>query len=318
MQGKPLFSILMANYNNGKYLMDAIESVRRQTYANWEIILVDDGSTDDSEQVYKELEKDNRIHIYRNDKNMGCGFTKHRCVELAKGEFCGFLDPDDALIENALELEAKIHLAHPTVSIVYSKCLFCNTDFTIYEYGYLPNFKKGDTYLEHRTHGAMNFASFKKSFYDETDGINSRLRAGVDQDLYFRMEEVGKAYLLDEYTYKYVNVGHEHAISSSVANHVSAWYWNLVARRDAFIRRGLDENPVIEDFKKILDVYVEEQLRIREKEYLNSIIQKELKTTLYKQERAIRSSASYRIGQLLLTPIKWLQGVASRFGINHK
>lgn len=59
MNATPLFSVLIANYNNGKYLMEAIESVRQQTYANWEIILVDDGSTDNSKELYSELQKDN-------------------------------------------------------------------------------------------------------------------------------------------------------------------------------------------------------------------------------------------------------------------
>ena len=60
---EPLFSILIANYNNGKYLMDAIESVRQQTYANWEIILVDDASTDNSHELYNELDKELIIAI---------------------------------------------------------------------------------------------------------------------------------------------------------------------------------------------------------------------------------------------------------------
>ena len=95
MTNQPLFSVLIANYNNGKYLMDAIESVRQQTYTNWEIILVDDSSTDNSHELYKELEQDERIHIFLNNQNRGCGYTKHRCAELANGEICGFLDPDD-------------------------------------------------------------------------------------------------------------------------------------------------------------------------------------------------------------------------------
>lgn len=99
----PLFSVLIANYNNGKYLMDAIDSVWRQTYTHWEIILVDDASTDNSKELYKELEKDNRIHIYYNEENRGCGYTKRRCADLANGELCGFLDPDDALTDDALE-----------------------------------------------------------------------------------------------------------------------------------------------------------------------------------------------------------------------
>ena len=94
---QPLFSVLIANYNNGKYLMKAIESVRQQTYVNWEIVLVDDGSTDNSEELYSELEKDERIRIFRNEKNMGCGYTKRRCAELAKGGISVIKDSDDRM-----------------------------------------------------------------------------------------------------------------------------------------------------------------------------------------------------------------------------
>ena len=58
MNANPLFSVLIANYNNGKYLMETINSVYAQTYTNWEIILVDDASTDNFRELYKELEKD--------------------------------------------------------------------------------------------------------------------------------------------------------------------------------------------------------------------------------------------------------------------
>ena len=108
MTNNPLFSVLIANYNNGKYLREAINSVYSQIYTNWEIILVDDASTDNSQEIYSELEKDDRIHIYYNEKNMGCGYTKRRCAELANGELCGFLDPDDALLPHALESHVKI------------------------------------------------------------------------------------------------------------------------------------------------------------------------------------------------------------------
>ena len=267
--------------------MGAVESVRRQTYANWEIVLVDDGCTDNSEEVYVELEKDERIHIYCNDKNMGCGYTKHRCAELAKGEICGFLDPDDALIENTLELETKIHVAHPEVSIIYSKPLYCDSSFNVLENGEVPVFKAGETYLDHRTHGAMNFASYKNEYYKKTQGINPKLKAGVDQDLYFRMEEVGQFYVLDEYTYKYVIVGHPNAISCGVDKEASLWYWNLVARRDAFIRRGRSEEELVEDLKAYVDKYTRHMMR--------------------QQELHIRSSYAYRVGKFLTTPLSWLK-----------
>ena len=55
MTSSPLFSVLMANYNNGRYLLDAVNSVREQSYDHWEIVIVDDGSTDSSEDVFKTL-----------------------------------------------------------------------------------------------------------------------------------------------------------------------------------------------------------------------------------------------------------------------
>ena len=304
---EPLFSVLIANYNNGKYLMDAVDSVRQQTYTNWEIILVDDGSTDDSEQVYKELVKDERIHIYRNEQNMGCGYTKRRCAELANGEICGFLDPDDALMPNSLELEAQIHVAHPEVAIIYSKPLYCDTDFKVFAYGAVPVFKKGETYLDHRTHGALNFASYKKRYYDMTEGINPKLRAGVDQDLYFRMEEVGKFYVLDEFTYKYVTEGHPQAISCGAANKAPLWYWNIVARRDAFIRRGWDEKELEDDLKWFCDIYINDQVRANSQAVIDRLVQDELKTALYKQELQIRNSKPYRLGKALLKPFNWVK-----------
>ena len=100
---KPLFSILIANYNNGRFLSEAVESVVAQTYPNWEVIIVDDGSTDCSEQVYAKL-IDPRIKVYRNARNYGCAYTKHQLMLYAKGDFCGYLDPDDVLLPNAIEV----------------------------------------------------------------------------------------------------------------------------------------------------------------------------------------------------------------------
>ena len=77
----PLFSVLIANHNDGKYLMEAVESVKAQTYTHWEIVIVDDGSTDNSNELFVELVEDQRIRVFRNEENRGCGFTKRKCLE---------------------------------------------------------------------------------------------------------------------------------------------------------------------------------------------------------------------------------------------
>jgi glycosyltransferase involved in cell wall biosynthesis len=107
MQFDTLFSILIANYNNGKYLEDALQSIFKQTYENWEIVIVDDASTDESQKVY-EIHKNNpKVKLYFNEQNMGCGYTKKRCIDLAIGEICGFLDPDDILDKEALLVDGR-------------------------------------------------------------------------------------------------------------------------------------------------------------------------------------------------------------------
>ncbi len=303
MTNQPLFSVLIANYNNGKYLMDAIESVRQQTYTNWEIILVDDSSTDNSHELYKELEQDERIHIFLNDQNHGCGYTKRRCAELANGEICGFLDPDDALIDNALELMVNVHIIHPKVSVVYSKAYFCDTEFNVLNEATLPDLSKNKTYFNYRNHGSMHLATYKNSFYKMTDGINPNLQAGVDQDLYFRIEEVGDIYALDEFTYKYVTSGHDNSIATNFNTYAKLWYWNLIARRDTCIRRNIPERILLDDLQKILDNYAKGLLEQNRDELIEILVRDRVNETLYQKELEIRSSKAYRLGKLLLKPL---------------
>ena len=310
MSQSPLFSVLIANYNNGKYLMDAINSVRQQTYNNWEIILVDDGSTDNSLEIYRELERDKRIHIYYNEQNKGCGYTKRRCAELAQGEICGFLDPDDALIDDALDTMIKIHNAYPSVSIIYSKAYYCDADFKIIGEVVLPDFSGNRTYFDNRWAGCMSFASFKKVFYKKTEGINSKAKAGVDQDLYFKMEEVGKIYVLDKFTYYYVIKGHEESLSTKRETYSRLWYWNLEVRRDACIRRKKNVDDIIQkDFEIILRDYAQNTIINNYSEILEETVKVRMSDLILSAENKVRSSASYRLGRFLLMPYYYIKSV---------
>ena len=294
MGNNPLFSVLVANYNNGDYLLDAIESVRKQTYTNWEIILVDDGSTDNSLELYKILGEDPRIHIYFNGKNSGCGFTKNRCAAEAHGEICGFLDPDDTLLPEALEKHVKAHLENENASVVYSKAHYCDTNFNVIDEAELPDLSGGRTYFDYRWWGCMHFTSYKKSFYDKTVGINPKAYAGVDQDLYFVIEEAGDIVALDEFCYNYVIKGHDHSIATDQKNYFRLWYWNLDARRRAAVRRGLDVDAIMyEDTKRVFDKYVDIQVH----------------QAVYDKELEVRASLAYRIGNAIVAPVKKIAGL---------
>lgn len=99
----PLVSVIIPVYNTAKYLDNCIQSIRRQTLTDWEIILVDDGATDASPGMCDEwAQKDARIHVIHKE-NEGLGFTRNAGLTIAKGEFVCFLDSDDTLDAETLE-----------------------------------------------------------------------------------------------------------------------------------------------------------------------------------------------------------------------
>lgn len=104
MKNNCLVSIIIPCYNQAQYLDEALQSVLNQTYANWECIMVNDGSLDDTEKIVKTwTAKDNRFHYYYKE-NGGVSSARNFGIEKAKGTYIQFLDTDDLLDKNKLEL----------------------------------------------------------------------------------------------------------------------------------------------------------------------------------------------------------------------
>ncbi|MHC1749572.1 MAG: glycosyltransferase family 2 protein [Cellulosilyticaceae bacterium] len=99
-----LISIVMPAYNCEKYIQEAIKSVTKQTYKNWELIIIDDGSKDNTVDIISELAtQDKRIKFYKNEKNQGVSATRNKGIALARGEWIAFLDSDDMWQEEKLK-----------------------------------------------------------------------------------------------------------------------------------------------------------------------------------------------------------------------
>ena len=97
-------SVIMPAYNCEKFIDETIESLLNQTYSNWELIAVDDCSTDKTGEILKKYaEKDNRIKYVKNDDNLGAALTRNNAVSLAKGQYLAFLDSDDIWKKEKLE-----------------------------------------------------------------------------------------------------------------------------------------------------------------------------------------------------------------------
>lgn len=229
-----LFSVLMANFNNGRFLAESIQSVVNQTYTNWEIILVDDGSTDNSMQVIQEfINAGVNIKLFKHGKNLGVGATKRDCVGFSTGEIVGFLDPDDKLLEEALSTMVEAHIQNPAASLVYSKHYKGDENLKIRS---LANWvkkipeKSTNLLLDKVAH----FVTFKKSAYNLTEGINGTLSSAEDKDLYYKLEEKGPVIFIDKPLYIY----REHQAGvSQFANYLIAQDNHLNVIDEAVMRR---------------------------------------------------------------------------------
>ena len=133
-KNEPLVSIIVPVYNAGLFLDSTIESVLAQTYENWELILVNDRSTDGSKLVAERYMDDKRIHWVDMKQNSGAATSRNAGIELAKGRYIAFLDADDLWDKNKLKKQ-----------IAFMQKKDCAFSFTGYEFATpsgVPNGKK--------------------------------------------------------------------------------------------------------------------------------------------------------------------------------
>lgn len=101
---KDLVSIITPTYNSAKYIRETIASVQNQSHANWEMILIDDCSTDNTVEIIEEIQKtEPRIHLIKSDVNQGPAVSRNKGIRIAKGKYMTFLDADDIWLEDFIE-----------------------------------------------------------------------------------------------------------------------------------------------------------------------------------------------------------------------
>lgn len=255
MSIKPIFSILIANFNNGNYFKDCWASVLAQTYTHWEVVIVDDASTDNSLEIIRQLvENDSRVKIFVNESNRGCGFTKRKCAELATGELCGFVDPDDTLEPNAIELMVKTYEENPIYGLIFSRFNIVDENLK-----FLSERSKVDeedfNSVNFFNFGGVisHFAVFKREVYLQTEGIDAYMLRAVDQDLYLKLCEKTKVKHISNILYNYRI--HQNGISTggNESENVSkASYWHWYAINAAAKRRGVYvEDLFVQSFMNI-------------------------------------------------------------------
>jgi glycosyltransferase involved in cell wall biosynthesis len=122
-------SVLLPVFNGEKTVLSAVKSIQAQTIPNWELIIVDDGSSDNSYQICaSEAQKDQRIKLYRNPQNLGLAKTMNKLVALARGKYIAIQEQDDRSIVDRLEKEANFLDSNPEFGIVSGIAIWVDKD----------------------------------------------------------------------------------------------------------------------------------------------------------------------------------------------
>lgn len=241
------FSILIAYYNKLKYFLDCYNSINQQTYKNIEIIIVDDCSSIEEYDALKVIIKDDaRVKLYKNEKNRGVGYTKKKLVEYATGEICGFIDPDDTIIASAIEIMVKAHSENPLASIINSNLNFCDENLKVISSSNVRQVAQNNPLFFNFNGDISHFATFKKSYYNQTEGIDTYFKIAEDQDIYLKLYEVGQSLQIEEVLYFY-RLNNDSL--TNVNNNETVLYWHWIAAIFSSKRRNINiENLFVESF----------------------------------------------------------------------
>lgn len=127
MTETPLVSVIMPAYNAEKYIIEAVESIIKQSYSNWELIIVDDCSTDSTNLVINKF-SDARIHVYKNCDNKGIAYTTNRAIQLSSGKYLALLDDDDISMPNRLEKQVKLLEDNSDIDVLGGRTIYIDAD----------------------------------------------------------------------------------------------------------------------------------------------------------------------------------------------
>ena len=210
MNSSPLVSVVIPVLNGACFIGKAIESIQKQSFKDLEIIVVDDGSTDNTQQVVKELTPAVNIRMLHQD-HAGPARSRNRGIHLARGQFVALLDCDDLWLPEKLELQLGVMNNKPDVGLVHSDFEVINPEGQIL-HRVKARFSK-DPLAQAFQGGHVALPStllIRKSVLDKTHGFDPHLYNSEDSDFVIRLLEVTKFECIEQVLVRKVDRGPGH------------------------------------------------------------------------------------------------------------
>lgn len=203
MNNFPLISVVMSVYNGEKYLVEAIESILNQTYKNFEFIIVNDGSKDNSVEIIKNyMKKDNRI-VLIDRENKGLPYSLNEGISIAKGEYIARMDADDISMPKRFEKQIDF-MQKNDLDFVYSDTLLIDKNEDEICESYRPN--NIETVLNNlELHNFIPHPTvlIKKEIFNQHGKYNILCKTGQDLELWLRLKNKIKFGYINESLLKY-------------------------------------------------------------------------------------------------------------------
>lgn len=263
-----LISIIVPCYNQAQYLSECLQSVLNQTYTNWECIIVNDGSLDNTEEIALSwTERDSRIK-YIKKENGGVSAARNTGIKQAQGEWILPLDGDDKIAEEYLEQAYKIILSHPNVGLIYANAEFFgekNESWNLMPYSYQTLLRSNIIYCS---------ALYKKADWTKTEGYDTSMKHGWE-DWEFWINLIGTS---QKEVYRLNYTGFYYRIKKQ-------------SRNESFDKNKTQQNKVRKYvLKKHLDMYLENFGTIQSILDLNDNLKKENIDLKYRLDRYDKNS----------------------------
>ncbi|MCB9192571.1 MAG: glycosyltransferase family 2 protein [Flavobacteriales bacterium] len=273
MTNVPLVSIIITSYNKGPYIKESIESALTQSFTNFEVIIIDDGSTDESRDIIRQYQHRDQVTIIYQE-NHGIVYTRNKAIEQSNGKYIVQLDADDLLHEDFLKWTVDEVESDEKIGIVYCQTSLIGEKNGLWDLGPFSLEK------QLQANQIVVTALFRKSDFQLTKGYKKDFELGMeDWDFWLRILALGRIVV------QIPKVGFYYRILSNSRNPVNN------PNRLTDIRKLI--------IKHHLDLYLEfkpDWITCLEKEQ-----------QLNRENQLIRNSAEYRIGSVLLKPYRLLR-----------
>ncbi len=201
---KPTVSVCMVTYNRADLIGAAIASVQKQRYQDWEMIIVDDASTDDTEQIVAGF-KDNRIHYYKNTVNQDVGRARNTALSYVRGVFVAVIDSDDIWLDpEKLGKQVRYLEQKPEVALVGTRVVTIDKDGEGLEHLKNPISDKDvrATMLK-KNPFVHSSVMFRTQQVLDLGGYDNKLTTAEDYELFLRLGRIGKLVNLPRYMVGY-------------------------------------------------------------------------------------------------------------------